>query len=75
LFFKIAHKDRIVKSHKLLTNRDQEKVIDFLIELISKRMRECKRTNDTKTVVPVYDSSLKKDKVRFLQQVKMAPIC
>lgn len=70
----MQHSDQTPKK-MLLVNKEQEAVVDLVIEILESKIKQCGFSDFTQTVIPCYDSVLKKDKKKYLQQVKMSPIC
>jgi hypothetical protein len=59
----------------LLINKEQVMVIDLIIEILEQKIKQRDYVDFTQTVIPCYDSVLSKDRKKFLQQVKMSPLC
>lgn len=50
-------------------------MVDHIIERLESKIKECKYSDYTQTLIPFYDTLLHKDKKKFLAQVKMSPVC
>ena len=47
-------------------NKQQEPVVDLVIERLEGKIKLCKFTDFSQTVIPFYDTILHKDKKKFL---------
>jgi len=59
----------------MLINKEQVMVVDMIIEILEQKIKQINYVDFTQTVIPCYDSVLSNQRKRFLQQVKMSPLC
>ena len=61
----MQHQDHTAERHYLV-NKQQEPVVDLVIERLEGKIKLCKFTDFSQTVIPFYDTILHKDKKKFL---------
>jgi len=49
-----------------LVNKEQEAVVDLVIEKLEGKIKECGFTDYSQTIIPLYDTILPKGKKKFL---------
>jgi hypothetical protein len=70
----MQHQDFTPKRHFLI-NKEQQQVCDYIIEKLEANIKECKFSDYSQTCIPQYDTALHRDKKKYLQLVKMSPLC
>ena len=58
----------------ILTNKNQKKIVKYLKELIKNFVQNVNRTEESNTFVPYFDTCLKEDDKKYLQEVKLSPL-
>ena len=58
----------------LLVNKEQEKVVNYVIEKLQTFVQDAPTSESSLTYIPFYDTILPMDKRNLLGQVKMSPL-
>ena len=73
IFFKLQHEDTSVMRH-LLVNREQEQVVDLVVEKLQQFVQNAPQSNSSMTFIPFYDTILPQNKRNLLSKVCMSEV-
>ena len=73
IFFKLQHEETSMMRH-LLVNREQEQVVDLVVEKLQQYVQNAPSSDTSMTFIPFYDTILPDNKKNLLAKVSMSPV-
>lgn len=70
----MQHEEKTARKDFLI-NKDEEKVVDYIIDKLESNIKHTKFSDYSQTCIPFYDTVLPANKKKFLAQVKMSALC